>query len=514
MSRSYMFNDRTQENRRARREEAQVELRQLKREELLNKKRNLSVASAQISNFKEMRDKLYSNDLVQIHQGAYEFRSLLSVEGNPPVQAVIDSGCLVRFVEIMSKEYLYQFRTSELSDDIIDKIRVESAWVLTNIAAGTTEQTKAVIQAGALDKLISMLYEPNEVVVDQSVWALGNIAGDSEAFRDQILNSGALDIIIALLDKYHPSEAHIKLVRNLTWLLSNLNRGRQPPPSAENMKKTLPILFKLISHKDPEIVCDTFWAVSYIADVDSGCTDIILGSNIMGRAYNCLESYVGKLNNQQHDSDDARIGAVSISPIIRMLGNIATGSDNQTNVIVRMGFLNFFTTLFYKIDNKKASRLRKELCWTVSNVTAGPIEQVQVVFESGIMNMLIDAVHRYENFIRKEATWALSNALYHCAVHYEWLKPLLENALLEALMSYLEVANNVPEMQSHILDCIKYSLEGGRHYEKKYGRNIVVDKILDIDALQTIEQLQDVESGDVSSKAYNIIVEYFEGVDS
>lgn len=509
-----MFNDRTQENRRARREEAQVELRQLKREELLNKKRNLSVAASQISNFKEMRDKLYSNDLSLIHQGAYEFRSLLSVEGNPPVQAVIDSDCLSRFVEIMSKDFLYQFNNSEMSSDIIDKIRVESAWVLTNIAAGTTEQTKAVIKAGALEKLINMLYETNEVVVDQSVWALGNIAGDSESLRDQILNTGALDIIIALLDKYHSSESHIKLVRNLTWLLSNLNRGRQPPPSEENMKKTLPILFKLIGHKDPEIVCDTFWAVSYIVDVNSGCTDIVLGSNIMSRAYNCLDSYTSKLNNQQHDSEDARIGAVSISPIIRMLGNIATGSDNQTNVIVRMGFLNFFTTLFYKIDNKKSSRLRKELCWTVSNITAGPVEQVQAVFEAGIMNMLIDAVHRYENFIRKEATWALSNALYHCATHYEWLKPLLDNSLLEALISYLEVSSNVPEMQSQILDCIKCSLEGGRHYEKKYGRNIVADKIIDIDILPMIEQLQDVESGDVASKAYNIIVDYFEGVDS
>jgi hypothetical protein len=449
-----------------------------------------------------------------IHQGAYEFRSLLSVEGNPPVQAVIDAGCLQRFVEIMNNDLLVQLRGPEHTDDLIDKIRVEAAWVITNIAAGTTEQTRAVIQAGALERLIGMLYEANEIIIDQSVWALGNIAGDSESFRDQILNTGALEIIVALLDKYYTSEGHIKLVRNLTWLLSNLNRGRQPPPSAENMKMALPILFQLIAHKDAEIVCDTFWAISYIVDVDAGCTDIVLGSNIMSRAYNCLEAYTCKLNNQRHESEDARIGAVSISPIIRMLGNIATGSDNQTNVIVRMGFLNFFTTLFYKVDNKKASRLRKELCWTVSNITAGPSEQVKAVFEAGIMEMLIDAVHTYENFIRKEATWALSNALYHCATHYEWIKPLIDSSMIEALMSYLEIAGNLPEMQSHILDCIRYALEGGRLYEKKFGRNIVVDKILDLDVLHDIESLQDIEAGDVSSKAYNIIVEYFEGIDN
>lgn len=514
MSRSYMFDDRTQENRRKQREEAQVEIRQLKKEELLNKKRNLSLAVSQIANFPEMRDRLYSNDLVTLHQGTYEFRSLLSVEGSPPVQAVIDSGCLPRFVQILDKNFLKSLPNQNINEELIEKIRIESAWVLTNIAAGTSEQTSAVLKAGALVHLVKMLYESNELIIDQSVWALGNIAGDSENARDCILNTGALDIIVSLLDQYSSKDTQVKLVRNMTWLLSNLNRGRNPPPKKVDMEKSLYILFKLVNVRDPETVCDAFWALSYIVDADNGCTDVVLGSSVMGRAYNCLDAYTHKLRNLNHDPENAKIGSMSISPIVRMLGNIATGNDNQTNTIIRMGFLDFFGVLFYRIENKKSQRLRKELCWTLSNITAGPIEQVQAVIDIGLIPMLVDAMNTYEPYIRKEACWALSNALFHCVNKYEWVKIFIDNGLIEGLVSYLEVASNLVDMQAHILDCFLYVLEGGRKYEKKFGKNITIEKMVETEAVGYIEQLQDVDAIEVSDKAYKIIVEYFEGIDS
>lgn len=510
-----MFDDRTQENRRKQREGAQVELRQLKKEDLLNKKRNLSLAVSQITNFPEMRDRLYSTDLVTLHQGTYEFRSLLSVEGSPPVQAVIDSGCLPRFVEILDKNFLINLSVNQNNNtESIEKIRIESAWVLTNIAAGTSEQTSAVLKAGALDHLIQMLYEQNELIIDQSVWALGNIAGDSESARDCILNTGALNIIVNLLDSYLSKDTNVKLIRNMTWLLSNLNRGRNPPPKVSDMEKSLYILFKLVNSRDAETVCDAFWALSYIVDADNGCTDIVLGSSVMGRAYNCLNAYTQKLRNLNHDTEHAKIGSMSISPIVRMLGNIATGNDNQTNTIIRMGFLEFFGVLFYRIENKKSQRLRKELCWTLSNITAGPIEQVQSVIDKELISMLIDAMQNYEPYIRKEACWALSNALFHCVNKYEWVKIFIDNGIIESLVSYLEIASNLIDMQAHILDCFLYVLEGGRKYEKKLGRNITIDKMVETEAVGLIEQLQDVDAVEVSDKAYKIIVEYFEGIDS
>lgn len=525
-----MFGDKTTRNIRKKKEEQQVELRQQKKEELLNKKRSLSFTSSQMSDFISMKNEIYSNDLEKIYKGVKEFRSMVSVEDSPPIQPVIDSGVVPRFVQMLDLSYLTspQMNRSgkqimEITKDtpeydatieLINKIRVESAWVITNIASGTTVQTRSVTDSGAIPYLVNMLFDTNDLVVDQSVWALGNIAGDSEEMRDIILSTGgALKIILSLINKHYQNSSGIKMVRNLAWLLSNLNRGRNPPPKYENMKESLEVLFRLIESKDTEVVADAYWALSYIADVDQGCTDLILGSQVMDKTYNLLQAFENKLNGSSSDQEEARICTYAISPIIRMLGNIVTGTDEQTTFLLRNGFLKFFEPIFYKFENQKLPRLRKEICWALSNITAGTVEQVQAVVDQGLVTLLIDAMSGCELFIRKEACWAISNILFHCTTRLDWLKIMINGRLVDALNNYLEAVTNIPEMQCQVLDCFRYALDGGKKLALKTGDNPIYERMVELDVVDSIEALQSSYERSVSDKAYAIIADYFDGAE-
>ena len=53
--------------------------------------------------------------------------------------------------------------------------------------------------------------------------------------------------------------------------------------------------------------------------------------------------------------------------------------------------------------------VRKEACWTISNITAGNRQQIQAVIDANVFPVLIDILGKAAFNTRKEAAWAISN---------------------------------------------------------------------------------------------------------
>ncbi|PSS19666.1 Importin subunit alpha-1 like [Actinidia chinensis var. chinensis] len=471
---------------RRRREDNMVEIRKSRREENLMKKRreglqpyqqfpgslqSASTLEKKLEHLPAMVAGVWTEDGNLQLEATTQFRKLLSIESSPPIDEVIQSGVVPRFVEFLVREDFPQ-------------LQFEAAWALTNVASGTSENTKVVIEHGAVPIFVKLLSSPSDDVREQAVWALGNIAGDSAKCRDLVLGHGALLPLLSQLN----DQAKLSMLRNATWTLSNFCRGK-PQPAFDQTKPALPALQRLIHSNDEEVLTDACWALSYLSDGTNDKIQAVIDAGVCPRLVELL----------LHPSPSVLI------PALRTVGNIVTGDDMQTQFIISHQALPCLLNL---LTGSYKKSIKKEACWTISNITAGNKEQIQAVIEANIIGPLVHLLQNAEFEIKKESAWAISNAT--SSGSHDQIKYLVSQSCIKPLCDLLVCPD--PRIVTVCLEGLENILKVGEA-EKNLGRtgdaNLYAQMIDDADGLEKIENLQSHDNNEIYEKVVKILETYW-----
>ncbi|TKR94315.1 hypothetical protein L596_008612 [Steinernema carpocapsae] len=239
---------------------------------------------------------------------------------------------------------------------------LQSAWALTNLACGGTEQTTAIVEKDGIKHLANVFRKAeNTELRNQCMWALANIACENQPIAEKIRNKNVFPKLIELL--LDPSTS-CKIVKNAVWFINRLvfdgssSRSRINTEIATSLTEGLiKFMTSWNSGRDPledePIFKDVLYTISELVYQELRHVPLI------------ALNYLGFSKFLISKCPDATPGYTKAA--LRILGNITLSSDLSTLQLVENGLLDCLYQLLDKFDDPRSDVLI-DTFWLLSNV--------------------------------------------------------------------------------------------------------------------------------------------------
>ncbi|KAJ3439586.1 importin subunit alpha-4 [Anaeramoeba flamelloides] len=380
---------RTKEKTIERRYKQQIQISKIKRQKLLNKKRNL-LPTTELNQYLPKEITNYINDLPQLAkqlqsenknekiEASVLIRNLLSIPEDPPIDQVLQCKILPILVDF-------------LQDPKEPDLQFNAAWSISNIASGLPEHTKLVVEYNTIPIFIDLIGSQNDDIRHQSIWALGNIVGEDISNRNRLLEFNAISILCDVVNQ----TKNFEIVKISIWVLRHLCKGN-PAPSFVMVKPLMAVFKKTLMTSDREIIVEATTALGHLAEGSKQNIQLIIDHKIVPVLVDFLKS------------EDNIIKF----PSLRCLGNLITGTEEQIVAVLENGLIPYLVDF---IQSKKIA-IRKEACWILSNICACSAAAAQEVIKEGALPHLIDILENDINQIIKEVCYVISNMIHSAKV--------------------------------------------------------------------------------------------------
>ncbi|CAO3646463.1 unnamed protein product [Cunninghamella echinulata] len=356
------------------------------------------------------------------------------------------------------------------------ELQFECAWIVTNIAAGTTEHTLALVEADFIPALLECMTSKISTLTSkaQAAWALSNFAGESSNLRELLMREDAISTVAKVLEdacndildtaierSYHTGKVIIRDydvctdIKALTWALSNMCRGGFR--TADYWRMYIPAfktLTRCITFDHKDIWIDSCWGLSRIL---YNMHEVTPFYNTVNMPYElCIR--LTQLLKEENMS--------IIVPVLRSIINITSGLNEHTAVLLGTPLLNNLVSL--TLPEVPVS-IRRDSFLILANIAASDAELLQSLFNAPeIMNSVLAHIcvpgHNYNEDNR---TWypTVSNAYYNLSEEWKitteslWILCNLTNlGSDEAICALLGVHQEIPSSLIALLNHIDMPL--------------------------------------------------------
>ena len=423
--------------------------------------------NVELSKFPEIITAFRTQEINQKYTGLVGIRKLLTLQTSP-IQELIDIGITPELISLL--------------DNSPPEFQYEALWCLTNIATGTSDQANSIVVKGGIPKIIKLMDSSIEELKIQATWIIGNLASDCVKIRDSLIKEKAFDKLITIL----ASTNQPQIIKQTTWAISNFFRVKPAPPYdiAQKCIKNIARAMVMLP-KDTEFLTDGCFILYFMTEHYKDTINDLLDIDIIPKIIQNL---------------DIDVHFIQIN-CLRIVGNIASGNANQTQLLIDWGLLNYLKKTIF--NGKK--QIRKESAWILSNIAAGTQKQIETLISEDFLPILDKAIKTDEAEIRKECIWAVCNLTSVEKVDY--IKKILEQGILAIICDCLKMED--AKYLAVCLEAFGNLLSFGKKSNPD-GPNPIVMEVEKMGMFDVLEKLQYHPVEIVYEKTLKILETYFE----